>query len=71
MISTLSVTARNSAFAYKDLSPDIREVGKSLNVKYVVEGSVRRAGESTRVTAQLINSKTGDHIWAANYDHLV
>jgi adenylate cyclase len=63
------VIARNSTFAYKGQSPDIREVGKALGARYVVEGSVRKAGSRVRVTAQLINAETGHHIWAERYDH--
>jgi len=62
------VIARNSTFAYKGQSPDIREVGKALGARYVVEGSVRKAGNRVRVTAQLINSDTGHHVWAERYD---
>ncbi len=64
----LSVVSRNSTFAYKGRSPDIRDVGRELGVRYVLEGSVRRVGESMRTTAQLIESTTGDHLWAAKYD---
>jgi adenylate cyclase len=62
------VIARNSTFSYKGKSPDIRKVGEELGARYVVEGSVRRAGERVRVTAQLINSETGHHVWAERYD---
>jgi adenylate cyclase len=62
------VIARNSTFAYKGKSPDIREVGKALGARYVVEGSVRKSGNRVRVTAQLINAETGHHIWAERYD---
>jgi TolB-like protein len=64
----LSVVSRNSTFAYKGRSPDIREVGRELGVRYVLEGSVRRVGESLRTTAQLIDSAMGNHLWAAKYD---
>ncbi len=62
------VIARNSTFAYKGKSPDIREIGKELGARYVVEGSVRKAGNRVRVTAQLINAETGHHVWAERYD---
>jgi TolB-like protein/Flp pilus assembly protein TadD len=64
----LSVVSRNSTFAYKGRSPDVRAVGRELGVRYVLEGSVRRVGESMRTTAQLIDSGSGDHLWAAKYD---
>ena len=64
----LQVTARNSSFSYKGQSPDIRDVGRDLDVRYVVEGSVRKGGERVRITAQLIDTATGNHIWAEHYD---
>jgi TolB-like protein/class 3 adenylate cyclase len=64
----LQVTARNSSFSYKSQSPDIRDVGRDLLVRYVVEGSVRKGGERVRITAQLIDTATGNHIWAERYD---
>ena len=62
------VIARNSTFAYKGTSPDIRKVGEELGARYVIEGSVRKAGNRIRVTAQLINSDNGHHIWAERFD---
>jgi adenylate cyclase len=62
------VIARNSTFSYKGKTPDIREVGRELGARYVVEGSVRKAGDRVRVTAQLINAENGHHIWAERYD---
>ncbi len=62
------VIARNSTFAYKGTSPDIRKVGEELGARYVVEGSVRKAGSRVRITAQLINSETGHHVWAERFD---
>jgi TolB-like protein/cytochrome c-type biogenesis protein CcmH/NrfG len=62
------VIARNSTFAYKGKSPDIRQVARDLGVRYVLEGSVRKAGERLRITAQLIDAATGNHIWAERYD---
>jgi len=65
------VTARNSTFSYKGKSPDVRQVGKELGVRYVLEGSIRRAQNRIRVTAQLIDSLTGNHIWAESYDRML
>jgi adenylate cyclase len=62
------VIARNSSFSYKGLSVDIRRVGRELGVRYVLEGSVRKAGNRLRVTGQLIDAETGAHIWAERYD---
>lgn len=62
------VIARNSTFAYKGQSPDIRNVGKELGARYVIEGSVRKGGNRVRVNAQLINAETGHHVWAERYD---
>ena len=62
------VIARNSTYAYKGQSPDIRKVGAELGARYVVEGSVRRAGNRVRVTAQLINAENGHHVWAERLD---
>lgn len=64
----LLVIARNSTFTFRDKSLDVREVGKVLNADYVVEGSVRRAGDRVRITAQLINAATGAHLWAERFD---
>jgi adenylate cyclase len=62
------VISRNSSFAYKGQSPDIRAVGEELGARYILEGSVRKAGQRIRVTAQLINATTGHHVWAERYD---
>ena len=62
------VIARNSTFAYKGTSPDIRRVGEELGARYVIEGSVRKAGNRIRVTFQLINAATGHHVWAEKLD---
>jgi adenylate cyclase len=67
-IYQLQVVARNSSFSYKGQSPDIRDVAKDLNVHYVLEGSVRKSGNRVRITAQLIDGGTGNHIWADRYD---
>jgi TolB-like protein len=64
----LFVIARNSSFAYKGRSPDIRQVGRELGVRYVLEGSVRKAASKVRITSQLINSENGAHIWADRLD---
>ena len=60
--------ARNSAFTYKGKSVKIRQVGRELGVQYVLEGSVRKAGNRVRITAQLVNAETGGHLWAESYD---
>ena len=60
--------ARNSSFAYKGQAVDVRQVGRELGVRYVLEGSVRKAGDRMRITAQLIDAATGDHVWAERYD---
>jgi adenylate cyclase len=67
-IRWMFVTARNSTFAYKGQSPDVRLVGKELGVRYVLEGSVRKGGSRVRISAQLIDSSTGNHVWAQRYD---
>lgn len=64
----LIVTSRNTTFSYKDKAVDIRTIGRELNVRYILEGSVRKAGERVRVTAQLIEAATGHHIWAERFD---
>ena len=65
---SLFVIARNSAFTYKGRTVDIREVGRQLGVRYVVEGSVRKAQTRIRITCQLIHAETGTHLWAEHYD---
>jgi TolB-like protein/DNA-binding winged helix-turn-helix (wHTH) protein len=67
-LSSLFVTARNSSFQYKGQAVGVKQVGRELGVQYVVEGSVRRAGNQVRITAQLIDSETGGHVWAERYD---
>jgi adenylate cyclase len=62
------VIARNSTFAYKGKSVGLREVGRDLGVRYVLEGSMRRAGQRVRITSQLIDTATGVHLWAERYD---
>ena len=68
---SLFVVARNSSFAYRGKSPDIRAVGSDLGVQYVLEGSIRRAARRMRVTAQLIEAETGRHIWAEKYEGIL
>jgi TolB-like protein/Tfp pilus assembly protein PilF len=65
---SFAVVARNSSFVFKGQAIDVRTVGQQLNVRYVLEGSVRRSGERLRVTAQLVDTETGSHIWARSYD---
>lgn len=67
----LVVIARNSSFAYKGKSPEIKQVSRELGVRYVLEGSVQRAGNRVRITAQLIDGATGRHVWADRYDRNV
>jgi adenylate cyclase len=67
-IHDLRVVARTSAFALKGMNLDIREIGRKLNVKTVLEGSVRKAGNRLRITAQLINVEDGYHLWSERYD---
>jgi TolB-like protein len=67
-VAGLFVIARNSTFAYKGKANDIREVAKTLGVRYVLEGSVRRSGDEVRVNTQLIDAITGGHMWADRYD---
>jgi adenylate cyclase len=63
-----NVVARNSTFAYKGQSPDVRDVAEALGVRYVLEGSVRKAGNIVRITAQLIDAASGNHVWADRFD---
>jgi len=67
-VAGLFVIARNSMFVYRGKTTDIREVAKTLGVRYVLEGSVRRSGAEVRVNAQLIDATTGGHVWADRYD---
>ncbi|NQV54469.1 MAG: hypothetical protein HQ503_01300, partial [Rhodospirillales bacterium] len=67
-VSSLIVIARNSSFTYKGKATDVRSVAADLNVSYLLEGSVRKAGEKVRITAQLVDGKSGAHIWADRYD---
>jgi len=67
-ISEMFVIARNSSFVYKGKSVKVQQIGRELGVQYVLEGSVRKAGPRLRVTAQLIEAETGNHLWAERYD---
>lgn len=67
-VSGLLVIARNSSFAYKGKNIDIRTVGRELGVRSVLEGSIRRAGNRVRITAQLVSAVNGVHVWAERYD---
>src|SRR6476620_9134022 len=67
----LSLAVRHrpdSTFTYKGQAVDVKQVGRELGVRYVLEGSVRKAGNRIRVTAQLIEAETGNHVWANRYD---
>jgi adenylate cyclase len=64
----LRVPARTSSFAFKGKNEDIRQIGQQLNVKTILEGSVRKAGNQLRITAQLINTADGDHLWSQTFD---
>ena len=65
---SLFVIARNSSFSYKVRNVDMKQVGRELGVRYVLEGSLRKSGNRVRVTAQLIEAETGNHVWAERYD---
>ena len=67
-IRWVSVVSRKSSFAYKERFPDVRQMAQELGATYVLEGTVRRAGDRVRITAQLINAHTGTHAWARRYD---
>ena len=67
-IRWLFVIARNSSFTYKGQAVDVKQVGRELGVRYVLEGSVRKAGGRVRITAQLIDAATGAHLWADRFD---
>ena len=65
------VIARNSSFTYKGRAVDVRQVGRELGVRYVLEGSVRKAGERVRIAAQLVETEAGAHVWADRFDGVV
>lgn len=69
--SSLLVIARNSSFQYRDHSKDMRKIGQELGARYLVEGSVRRLGTQVRITAQLIDAASGNHLWAERYDRKI
>jgi TolB-like protein len=62
------VIARNSSFAYKGRAVDVKQIGRELGVRYVLEGSVRKSGNRLRITAQLVEAETGNHVWAERWD---
>ena len=66
--SSLFVIARNSCLTYKERAIDVKQVGRELGVRYVLEGSLRKAGNRVRVTGQLVEAETGKHVWAERYD---
>jgi TolB-like protein/cytochrome c-type biogenesis protein CcmH/NrfG len=70
-IKWLFVIARNSSFVYKGKAVDVKQVGRELGVRYVLEGSVRKAGHRVRITVQLIEADTGAHLWVERYDRLL
>lgn len=70
-IKWLTVISRNSSFIYKNKPVAAKEVGDKLGVRYVLEGGVRKAGNRVRITAQLVDAKTGAHLWAEQYDRLL
>ena len=64
----LFVIARNSSFTYKGWAVDVKQVGRELGVRYVLEGSVRKGADRVRITGQLIDAATGAHVWAQHFD---
>ncbi|HJU15880.1 MAG TPA: winged helix-turn-helix domain-containing protein [Stellaceae bacterium] len=70
-IRWLFVIARNSSFVYKGRAVDVRQVGRDLGVRYVLEGSVRKVGDRVRISGQLIEAASGSHLWAERYDHRI
>ena len=67
-LTAMFVIARNSSFVYKGKAVDVRQVGRELGVRYVLEGSVQKSGDRVRITAQLVDAATGRHLWADRYD---
>jgi TolB-like protein/class 3 adenylate cyclase len=67
-VSGAFVIARNTAFAFKGKAIDVKQIGRELNVRYVLEGSVQRGGNRLRVNVQLVNAETGNHLWAERFD---
>jgi TolB-like protein len=70
-IKSVFVIARNSSFVYKGKAVDVKQVGRELDVRYVVEGGVRKAAGRIRITVQLVEAETGSHLWAECYDRLL
>jgi adenylate cyclase len=70
-LAGLSVVSRHSSFVYKNANKRIEEIGVELGVRYVLEGSVRRSGETLRITAQLVDARSGEHVWAQRFDRPV
>jgi adenylate cyclase len=70
-IERLFVIARNSSFTYKGKPVKVQQVGRELGVKYVLEGSVRKTEDKVRITAQLVDAQTGNHLWAERYDRIL
>jgi adenylate cyclase len=70
-LTWLFVIGRNSSFAYKGKAVDVRQVGRDLGVRYVLEGSLRQSGERVRITTQLVEAETGTQVWAERYDRIV
>ena len=69
-LSGLRVIARDSSFVFKGRAVDVREAARSLSVRYVLEGSVRKSANRIRITAQLIDARDGAHVWAERYDRV-
>jgi adenylate cyclase len=67
-VPDLVVISRNSTFIYKGRTVDVRQVGQELGVRHVLEGSIRKSGDRLRITAQLVNTQSGDHVWAERFD---
>jgi len=65
---SLFVIARNSSFSYRGRAIDVKQIGRDLAVRYVLEGSLRKSGDRVRVTAQLFEAESGIHVWAERYD---
>src|SRR5207302_9361128 len=70
-IRWLFVIARNSTFTYKGRPIEVKEIGRELGVRYILEGSVRKGGSGVRIMAQLIDAETGAHLWADRFDGLI
>jgi TolB-like protein len=70
-VGELFVIARNSSFTYKGKPVKVQQISRELGVRYVLEGSVRKSGDKVRITAQLIDAKNGQHLWAENYESCV